>query len=230
MKKIKIYSELLYVIALLGLPLAVAMMAAADYGVSMIVAPAYVLSLKFNIFTFGQWNYVLQGVLFIVFCIAVKRFKPVYLVSFITCVIYGIILDIWRATIPVLNPSQTPVGSMATWMRIVLFSSGFFITAITVMFFFKSYIYPQVCDFFIKGIAQRYNLNQIKIKWIHDISYLILSILLAFVLFHSLVGVNWGTIVVALFTGVFIGLFTKIYDRFFETVPLFPKFAKIFEI
>lgn len=229
MKKIKIYSELVYIVALLLLPLSVALMAAADFGVSMIVAPAYILSLKFDVFTFGQWNYVLQAILFIAFCIAVKRFKTIYLVSFVTCVIYGVVLDTWRITIPILNPNVTPVGSMDLWARIVMFVLGLLITAFSVMLFFKSYIYPQVCDFFVKGLVERYNLNQTKCKRIYDISCLVISITLALVLFGDFVGIKWGTIVVALFTSVLIDRFSKAYDRFFETVPLFSKFENKFK-
>lgn len=229
MKKIKIYSEIVYVIALFGLPLAVAIFAAADFGVSMIVAPAYIMSLKFPIFTFGQWDYIIQGFLFIAFCIAMKKFKTTYFVSFITCVIYGCILDMWRAVIPTLNPEITPPGSMDLWVRIVLFVVGELLTSFMVMLFFKSYIYPQVCDLFVKGIVHRYNLNQIRFKRIYDISCLALAIVLSLVLFKGFVGIGWGTVIIALTTGVIMGYFLKIYDKFFETVPLFPKLEKLFD-
>ncbi len=228
MRKIKIYSEIIYIIALFGLTLAVAILAAADFGVSMIVAPAYIMSLKFPIFTFGQWDYIIQGILFIAFCIAMKKFKIAYLVSFITCVIYGTILDMWRAVIPALNPEITPPGSMNFWVRIVLFIVGELLTSFMVMLFFKSYIYPQVCDLFVKGIVQRYNLNQVRFKRIYDISCLALAIVLSLVLFKGFVGIGWGTVVIALATGVIMGYFGKIYDKFIETVPLFPKFEKMF--
>lgn len=228
MKKIKIYSEIIYIVALFGLPLAVAVLAAADFGVSMIVAPAYIISLKFTFFTFGQWDYILQGFLFIAFCIAMKKFKIIYCSAFVTCVLYGTILDMWRAVIPMLNPQITPPGSMDLWVRIVLFVLGELLTSFMVMLFFKSYIYPQVCDLFVKGIAQRYKLNKVKFKWIYDFSYLAISILLSLILFKSFVGIKWGTVVIALTTGVIMGCFSMIYDRFIETVPLFPKFEKMF--
>ncbi len=47
MKKIKIYSELVYVIAQFGLSFSVVLMTAADFGISMIAAPAYIMSQKF---------------------------------------------------------------------------------------------------------------------------------------------------------------------------------------
>jgi len=229
LKKIKIYSEIIYAIALIGLPLAVSIFAAADFGVSMIVAPAYIISQKFPIFTFGQWDYIIQGLLFIAFCIVMKKFKFTYFVSFITCVIYGTILDMWRAIIPILNPDITPPGSMNLWTRIAMFIIGELLTSFTVMLFFKSYIYPQVCDMFVKGIVERYNLNQVKFKRIYDLSCLVVAIILSLVLFKGFVGIKWGTVVIALITGVIMGVFSKWYDKYFETVPLFPRFEKMFE-
>ncbi len=229
MKKIKIYSEVVYIIALFGLTLAVAMLAAADFGMSMMVAPAYILSEKIGFFSLGEWAYIVQGFLFIAFCIAMKKVKLVYFVSFITCVIYGYILDIWRVVVPLLNPDVTAPGSMQLWLRIVLFIGGEILTALTVMLFLKSYIYPQVCDFFVKGLVEKYNLNQVKFKFIYDMSYLIVSLVLAIALFGSLVGINWGTVVIAFVTSPLIGVFSKWYEKHIETVALFPKFEKLFD-
>lgn len=229
LKKIKIPSELVYVLAQLGLTLAVAMMAAANFGVGMIVAPAYIVSQKFPIFTFGQWDYIIQGLLFIAFCIAMKKIKFAYFVSFITCVIYGTILDMWRSLIPLLNPAVTAPGSMHLAVRIFLFAAGELLTAFTVMLFFKSYIYPQVCDIFVKGICEKYGFNQTKCKRIFDLCCLGLSVALTLILFGKFVGINWGTVVVTLVNGVLIGAFSKWYDRHFETTELFPRFAKLFK-
>ncbi len=229
LKRIKIYSELVYVIAQFGLALAVAIMAAADFGVSMIVAPAYILSQKFTIFTFGQWDYIIQGVLFIIFCFAMKKFKFTYFVSFITCVIYGTILDMWRAVIPVLNPQITAPGSMDLWVRIVMFIVGELLTAFTVTLFFKTYIYPQVCDLFVKGIVAKCGFDQTKCKRIFDFCCFALSIVLTLVLFRDFVGIKWGTVIITLINGLLIGLCSKLYNKFFETVPLFPRLAEKFE-
>ena len=74
-KKLKIPSEAVYILAVALLSLAVAMLTAANFGVSMIVAPAYLLSLKLEFLTFGQAEYVIQAGLFVVFCIAMRGFK-----------------------------------------------------------------------------------------------------------------------------------------------------------
>ena len=106
MKKIKIYSEPLYAFAIILLAFAVALLSSAGFGVSMIVAPAYILSLKSGFLSFGQAEYVIQSVLFIVFCCVMKRFKIVYLSSFLTCLIYGAVLDLFRK-LPFLNQNIT---------------------------------------------------------------------------------------------------------------------------
>ena len=66
-KKIALSSELMYFVATVVLAFAVAMITAADFGISMIVAPAYIFHLKFSIFTFGQSEYIIQAILFILF-------------------------------------------------------------------------------------------------------------------------------------------------------------------
>ncbi len=230
LKKIKFYSESAYVIALIGLTFAVALLAAADFGVSTIVAPAYIVSLKFSIFTFGEWNYIIQGFLFIAFCIAIKKFRLTYLISFITCVIYGYILDFWRWVVPVLNPRVAEPGSMDLWIRLVMFVLGELLTAFSVMLFFKSYIYPQVCDLFVKGIATKYSLNQTKFKRIFDLACLTTALVLAFIFFKKFVGIGWGTVVIAVVNSFLIGFFSRLYDKYIETVVLIPKFEKIFKL
>ncbi len=229
LKKIKVPSELVYIIAQLGLTLAVAIMAAADFGVSMIVAPAYIVSQKFTFFTFGQWDYIIQGILFIAFCIAMKRFKFAYFVSFVTCVIYGTVLDMWRAVIPLLNPAVTTPGSMHIALRIAMFIIGELLTAFTVMLFFKTYIYPQVCDIFVKGICEKYGFNQTKCKRIYDACSLSVSVALTLILFGAFVGIGWGTFVVTFINGILIGAFSKWYDKHIETTEIFPRFARLFK-
>ena len=68
MKKIHIHSETVYIAAVVLLSFAVAMISSTGFGVSMIVAPAYILSLKVGWLSFGQAEYVIQAGLFAVPC------------------------------------------------------------------------------------------------------------------------------------------------------------------
>ena len=228
-KKMKVSSEAAYLAAIVLLALAVAMLSAADFGISMIVAPAYLLSMKLSVLSFGQAEYVIQAGLFIVLCFVLKKFRPVYLFSFGTCLIYGWILDLWRK-IPFFNPSTTPPGSMALWLRIVMFVFGMALTSFSVALFFKTYLYPQVYDFFVKAVSSRYGVRLSVLKTIVDLSCLTASAIMTFAFFGEIRGIGWGTLVMALLNGTAIGLFSKLLDKAFAFQPAFPRFAACFAL
>lgn len=229
-KKIKIYSELLYICAVLLLALAVSMLTAADFGVSMIVAPAYLLSRKLEFLSFGQCEYILQGCLFIVFCLLMKKIRAVYFSSFVTCLLYGSVLDCWREFIPLFNPNITSPGSMSIALRVILFVFGMLLTSFSVSLFFKTYLYPQVYDFFVKGMSQRFNKDRTKFKTAFDMSCLLIAVIMSLLLFKGFVGINFGTVIMACFNGTIIGFFTKLADKYFVVVPIFKKFAEHFDL
>lgn len=229
-KKIPVYSELIYIIGLVVLSFSVAMTAAADFGVSMIVAPAYVFSLKFDFLTFGQSEYVLQAVLFVIMCIILKKIKPVFLISFVTCIIYGGILDLWRTVIPVFNPQITPPGSMSFPVRIVFLIMGMLLTAISVAMLFRTYIYPQVYDFFVKAVSDSKKIDRTKFKRKFDGCCFVLACVMTLVFFRKFVGVGWGTVIMTLFNGILIGKAGQLFDYIFEIKFLFPKLEEKFRI
>lgn len=228
-KKIKIPSELVYVFAIVLLSFAVAMLTAADFGISMIVAPAYLLSLKLKFLTFGQAEYVIQAGVFIILCIVLKRFKFIYLFSFATCLIYGAVLDLWRL-IPFFNPTVTAPGSMDLWVRIVMFVAGVLLTSFAVALFFKTYIYPQVYDFFVKAVSLRYGIKLSIFKTAVDLTCLTASVVMTFCFFGELRGVNWGTLVMAVFNGAIIGFFSKLFDKVLDVQPLLKRFSSLFAL
>lgn len=230
MKKIKIYSEAAYLPAIIIMAISVSMTAAADFGVSMIVAPAYILSLKVPFLTFGQSEYVIQALLFIAFCVAMKRFKFIYLTSFMTGIIYGAVLDLCRYLIPALNPTVTPPGSMALYLRILYLAGGMILTSLAVSLFFKIYIYPEIYDLFVKGVSEKYHISTTKFKLIFDASSLALSLAMSFVLFGRLNGIGIGTVVMTCLNGFIIGFFGKVLDRFFVFEPAFKKFSSLFDL
>ena len=87
------------------LALSSSLMAEANLGVSMVIAPAYLVYLKvseiYPSFTFGMAEYSLQGILLIAIVLYLRQFKIRYLFSFITTVFYGAVTgfldDICRA-------------------------------------------------------------------------------------------------------------------------------------
>ena len=228
-KKITINSEATYLVAILLLSLSVAMLTSADFGISMIVAPAYLLSLKIDFLTFGQAEYVVQGILFVILCLVIRKFRPIYLTSFLTCLIYGLVLDLWRM-IPFFNTSVTPPESIELWARILLFIGGFILTGFSVALFFKTYFYPQVYDFSVKCVTARYHFKMFIVKTSVDFSMLGIALIMTSCFFGKLVGIGWGTLVMAVLNGTIIDLFSKLLDHFFEFKPAFSRFASFFDL
>lgn len=227
--KICVHSEAVYLLAIFLLALAVAMLTAADFGISMIVAPAYLLSLKAGFLTFGQAEYVIQAGLFVLSCLILRRFRLVYLMSFVTCLVYGAVLDLWRR-LPCFDPAVTAPGSMALRLRIVLFVAGVLLTSFSVALFFKIYLYPQVYDFFVKAVSARYGIRLSIFKTIVDLTMLAAAGVMTFCFFGASVGLNWGTLVMAVCNGTIIGFFSGVLDKKFVFVPLFPRFAAQFRL
>ena len=229
MKKIKISSEITYFLAIALLSLAMAILSAADFGISMIVAPAYLLSLKTGVFSFGQAEYAIQAGVFIVLCLVLRRFKLVYLSSFITCLVYGAALDLWRL-IPFFNPAVTAPGSMATPLRVAMYISGVLLTSFSVALFFKSYLYPQVYDFFVKAVSARYKVKLSALKTGVDLSMLATSVIMSLCFFKKFVGIGWGTLIMAPIDGTLIGRFSRFLDKTCDFPPRFQKFAALFAL
>ena len=227
--KIKISSEVTYFAAIVLLSLAVAILSTADFGISMIVAPAYLLSLKAGFLSFGQAEYVVQAIVFILLCIVLKRFRFVYFFSFGTCLIYGFVLDLWRK-IPLLNPAATPPGSMNLPLRIAMFVIGMILTSFSVALFFKTYLFPQVYDFFVKAVSCKYGIKLSRLKTIVDLSCLTASVIITFVFFGEIRGIGWGTLIMALLNGTVIGFFSTLLDKAFAFKPTFTRFAAMFKL
>lgn len=229
MKKIKICSEAVYIIAMLCISFSVAMVSAADFGVSMIVASAYIISEKVSFLTFGQAEYIVQGLLFVVFCILMRKVRLTYFCAFLTSVLYGALLDMWRAVIPHFNPSVCAPGSMHMALRITYLAVGMVMTAFAVTLFFKTYICPQVYDYFVKAVSEKYGIYRTKFKACFDAGCLVTACALSFIFFRRFVGIGIGTVIMTLLNGVIIGGFGKLLDKTVEVKPLFPKLAAKFE-
>ena len=229
MKCIRIPAEIVYILAILLLSFSVAMAACTDFGISMIAAPAYILSEKLPL-TFGQCEYIVQGTLFAVFCILMKKVRLVYFSSFLTGLIYGAALDLWRILIPHFNPAVTAPGALPMWLRIVYFVVSMVVCSFSIALFFHTYLYPQVYDFFVKGVSAHFRLNRTRFKQCFDASCLLVSCVLTLALFRRFVGIGVGTLVITLCNGFLIGKFSDLFDKTLAVEPLFPRFAAYFDL
>lgn len=219
MKKIRLSNEFVYIMGALVLSLATAMLSAANFGLSVIVSPAYLLSMKAPFLTFGQAEYVTQGILFLIFCSAMRQVKLLYFGAFLSGIIYGFLLDLWRMLIPHFNPGLCPPGSLPMYIRVIYFAVGFFINAFGATLYFKNKYYPQVYEFFVKGISEKYQKDLSEFKLRFDLAFLFLTLSMSLLMFHRFVAVGAGTLLMACCNGPLIGAYSRWFDRHF-TVPL----------
>ena len=217
MKKKGFYTEAAYLIGLVGIALGVGFMERADFGLSMVVAPAYVLHRMvssipgFEFFTFGVAEYTLQAVLLILLAAVIRRFRISYLFSFVTAVIYGYVLDLVLLVMP-------QIGADDTVMRVVFFIIGELCCSVGVSMMFHTYISPEVYELFVGEVAKTYRLDTGRVKTVYDCVSCLVGIVLSFVFFGfgEFIGIGWGTVVCALINGFIIGWMSKTEDRLFE--------------
>lgn len=212
MKQRVFYTELAYVIGILFIALGVACSARADLGVSMVVAPAYVIYLKlspiFPIFSFGMAEYLLQFVLLIAMTLILKRFRLSYLFSFITAVIYGFVLDDCMFLIGLI-----PGDTLA--FRIGFYVFGMLSSAFGVSMMFHTYLSPEVYELFVKEVSKRVNMDITRFKTLYDLMSCLVGVLLSFLFFglFQFEGVKIGTVICALINGPIIGFFSKTMEQ-----------------
>ena len=217
MKTRKTFStELAYLIGIIVLAFGSAFMEKADFGMSMVVAPAYLLHLKISEFlpfyTFGMSEYVLQIFVLIALVLIMRKFKKGYLFSFITAVFYGFVLDGSMILL-----SYLPLMGLPG--RFLYYFIGIFCCAVGISLLFHTYISPEAYDLFVKELAAKTGKDINKIKTVYDICSCTVGLIMSFLFygFGIFVGVKAGTIFCALVNGWLISL----CSRFFESRFIF---------
>lgn len=221
MKKRVFYTEIAYILGLLALAFGTALMERADFGVSMVVAPAYLLHLKISeflpFFSFGMAEYTLQAVVLFIMMLLLRRAKLSYFFSFVTAVIYGFMLDGAIAVI-------TYIPSLAVGARLVFYIIGMLICSLGVSLLFHTYISPEAYELFVKELSAKFRIDIHKFKTAYDCASCLIGILLSFVFFGlwQFEGVRLGTILCALVNGSIIRFCTKILERNWKFEDRFP--------
>ena len=240
MKKIKNSSELLWVFGMIFVALGVSICGKANLGVSMIAAPAFVISEALlsvsPFFSVGVTEYLFQGVILIVLCIVLRKFNWRFLLAFIVAVLYGYVLNFFLWVFGGINFD-------AVWLRWVMLIVGDVFTAFGVACFFHTYMPLQVYELFVAEVSNGFKLKIGKVKWVFDISLLVISLVLAITLFGDVSSFNWvsityssfhsiglGTLVTTAINSPLISFMSGVITKTFEPTPLLPKLEKILKI
>lgn len=213
MKKRTFYSEAAYAAGLLLIAAGVALMEKANFGLSMIVAPAYVLHRwlqpLWGWFTFGAAEYCFQALLLVILSLALGRFRISWLCSFITAVIYGFVLD---GIMLLAAPLPTAMAWRALWYVL-----GMAVCSMGVACMFRTYLSPEVYELLVKEGSRRYGVEIHRFKTGYDCISCLLAVVMSFVFFGlwQFVGVQWGTILCALVNGWLIRQCSRLLEKCF---------------
>ena len=206
------YSEAAYFIGILVLALGTAFMEKADLGISMVVAPAYLIHLKVSeyapFFSFGMSEYVFQAAVLVLLSLVMGKFKKSYLLSFATAFIYGTVLDTAISLVAFI-----PYTGIV-W-RIVFYIAGLIICAIGVALLLHTYLPPEAYELAVKELSQKLRVTVGKTKTVYDCCSCSLAIVLSLCFFKSFVGVKWGTVVCAIVNGWLIGMICAFLEKRF---------------
>ena len=236
MTRIKKSSELLWLFGIIFVALGVSICSKADLGVSMIAAPAFVLAEALSPiwqgFSVGVNEYLIQGIILIILCIAIRRFNWRYLLAFAVAIIYGYTLDLFLLIFQ-------GVQFNAIWLRWLMLIVGDMCTAIGVACFFRTYMPLEVYELFVAELSKRFGFPIGRVKWAFDISLLLISIVLSVTLFGDILSFDWktighssfhsiglGTLVTTVINAPLITFAGKLVDRIFEPTPAFPKLER----
>ena len=207
-----IYSEAAYFVGLVVLAFGTALMEKADFGISMVVAPAYLLHLKISeywpSFSFGMSEYVFQAALLVLLSLVMGKFKKSYILSFATAFLYGTVLDIAMNTVALFPYSGT------VW-QVVFYIAGLIVCAVGVALLLHTYFPPEAYELVVKELSAKFNVPVGKTKTVYDLCSCVLAIILSVCFFRAFVGVKWGTVLCAAVNGWLIGRISHLLESRF---------------
>ena len=206
------YCELAYFLGIVVLAFGTALMEKADFGMSMVVAPAYLIHLKISeyvpSFSFGMSEYIFQAVLLVLLSLVMHKFKKSYILSFATAFIYGTVLDIAINTVALFPYSGF------VW-QVIFYIAGLITCAIGVALLLHTYFPPEAYELVVKELSAKFNVTIGKTKTIYDCCSCALAIVLSLCFFKTFIGVKWGTIVCAIINGWLIGKICSFLEKKF---------------
>ena len=227
MKKSVMHRETAYVLAMMILSLGTALMERADFGISMVVAPSYLLHLKMSEtlpwFSFGVAEYLMQTLVLALLIICMRRVKLAYFFAFISAMLSGLLLDMCMAILSLI-PFE---GTVA---RLVYYLLGLYLGPLGVGLIIHSYVTPGAYESFVKELAPKFGVELGKFKTGYDLCSLLIGVILSFAFFGfgKFVGSRLGTVLCALVNGTLVAFNSRLVDKYFDFEDALPKLGKFF--
>lgn len=212
MRKIPVYTEIAYVLGLILLAFGTVFMAYGGFGISMVAAPGYVLYLKLSpslpFFTFGTAGYFVEALVLLGMMAIIRKARFTYLFSFVTAVLYGILLDACSLMTALLPDSMA--------LQLLLYIFGMFLCSFAISLLLISYFPPAAHEMFVKEVSACKSLSLGKLKTVYDCAALALTMVLSLLFFGNIQGIGLGTVICAFINGFFIRSFSNLLKNIFS--------------
>ena len=211
MKKTTFYTELAFFAGIALLAFGTALTAYGNIGISMVVAPAFILHLYLSQFlpwfSFGVAEYILQAIVLLVLVLVLGKGKWMYLLSFCVTILYGFALDASMMVTALLPENM--------YLQIAAYIVGAVICCSALALLFSSYFPPEAYELFSKELAAKFHKPVHKVVNVYNLCSLLLSVILSFALFGGIKGIGIDTVVCAFAYGFIINFFQKTYEKHF---------------
>ena len=221
-KKIGRVGELSWIVGNIFCAIGNCLVSKSAFGLSPIIAPAFVINKFANKISVGISEYLIQGILLLLCCVLIRKFKAKFIATICNILFYGAAFDIVNYLFSSIQPNTISE-------RIIVAVIGTIITSFAIASMLRTYIPPSAYEIFVKEVAESKNINLNKMKLIFDASMLALT----FVLMFGLLGefrldiVGPLTVISAFVNSILIGFFGKFLDKTFEFTPAIPKLYEI---
>lgn len=180
-------------------------------GMGVLGGVPYVLSLIMPALSMGTWNMLAQCFWMMVLIVALRRFRPGYLISFGLGAVFGYLLNMWEWALAGL-PLSLP-------FRILWYSIGFCTMTFGVALFIRCKLPVMPFDtvprefILVKGWPVRW------VRTTFDVTNFVIMLTLGLVFLGKPVGIGVGTVIHALLMGTGAGMMVNWLDRHVDIQP-----------
>ncbi len=218
MKKITKIGEASWVVGNILCAIGNCLVSKSAFGLSSIIAPAFILNRKIGFLSVGVCEYIIQGLLLALCCVLIGKFKGKFIATICNILFYGACFDI-------VNSLLSPIVPVTIISRIVVAAIGTLITGFAIALMLRTYIPPSAYEIFVKEVAEAKNIEVSKMKLIFDASMLFITIVLMFALLGGFYIDILGplTVIAAFLNSVLIKFFGQIIDKYCDFSPAIPK-------
>ncbi len=204
MKKELTKRYILFIIGLFFMAIGVAFTKRGELGVSPVSSVPNILSYKFDFFTMGTWLIIWNCMLIAAQLVILKKdFKPIQLLQIPVSFLFGWFTDfgLW---------CLSEISLEMYILRLAFVVIGTVVLGFGVSVCFNANVIMNAGEAFVKTVADRLNKNFGNVKIVFDISNVLLSVIMSLIFFDfKIVGAREGTLIAAVFTGVFVKIFNK---------------------